>query len=115
ARSKFRPHQMIVVDSSVWIAQIRRTGAEALHKLRSIENLSGIIVGDLVLLEVLQGTRDDLHAAKIEREMRKFTVERMLDDSIAVKAASNYRMLRSRGITVRKTTDLIIATFCIER
>src|SRR5882724_7214014 len=106
---------MIVVDSSVWIAQIRQTGSEAVRKLKAIEDLTRIIVGDVVLLEVLQGTRDDLHAEKIEREMRKFKIERMLDDGIAVKAARNYRALRAHGITVRTTTDLIIATFCVER
>jgi predicted nucleic acid-binding protein len=73
------------------------------------------LVGDLVLLEVLQGARNDRHAAQIERELRVFKIERMLDDGIAVKAAANYRALRDRGITVRKTIDLIIATFCVER
>ncbi len=31
----------------------------------------------------------------------------------AVKAAENYRTLRKKGVTVRKTIDVIIATFCI--
>jgi len=51
----------------------------------------------------------------MERNLRKFTVENMLDDGIAVNAARSYRMLRQRRITVRSTIDLIIATFCIER
>lgn len=38
----------------------------------------------------------------------------MLGPEIAVKAATNYRRLRERGVTVRKTIDTIIATFCIE-
>jgi predicted nucleic acid-binding protein len=107
---------MIVVDSSVWIAQLRRSGSYAVEKLRSIRNpTAAILVGDLVLLEVLQGARDERHAHEIETELRVFRTEPMLDRGIAVKAASNYRMLRGRGITVRGTTDLIIATFCVER
>ncbi len=47
--------------------------------------------------------------------MRSFEVVPMLDDALAVEAAVNYRLLRQRGFTVRKTIDLIIGTFCIER
>jgi predicted nucleic acid-binding protein len=107
---------MIVVDSSIWIGQLRRSRSDKIETLARIRNpATSILVGDLVLLEVLQGARNDRHAAEIERELRVFRIERMLDDGIAVKAAANYRALRDRGITVRKTIDLIIATFCVER
>jgi predicted nucleic acid-binding protein len=107
---------MIVVDSSVWIGQLRGAESRAVDKLKSIRNpATTIIVGELVLLKVLQGARDDLHAARIESDLRVFKIERMLDERVAIGAASNYRMLRSRGVTVRTTIDLIIATFCVER
>ena len=106
---------MIVVDSSVWIATLR--GQQTLSVTRLIE-LSGqepLIVGDLVMAEVLQGARDDVHAARIERNLRQHVVEAMVTDEIAVKAARNDRALRARGFTVRKTIDILIGTFCIER
>jgi predicted nucleic acid-binding protein len=107
---------MIVVDSSIWIGQLRRSRSDKIKTLESIRSpATSILVGDLVLLEVLQGARNDGHAAEIERELRVFRIERMLDDGIAVKAAANDRALRDRGITVRRTIDLIIATFCVER
>jgi predicted nucleic acid-binding protein len=106
---------MIVVDSSVWIGQFRGAETPAVKRLIETIDENEIVVGDLVLLEVLQGAHDDAHAIHLERRLRKFTVEPMLDDSIAVRAAKNYRALRGRGITVRKTVDLIIATFCVER
>jgi predicted nucleic acid-binding protein len=107
---------MIVVDSSVWIGQLRRSGSHKVDRLTNIRNpTTTILVGDLVLLEVLQGARDDRHAQDVETELRVFRIERMLNDDVAVKAARNYRMLRGRGITVHKTVDLIIATFCVER
>ena len=105
---------MIVVDSSVWIANLRREQTEPVRKLRSIERPSQIIVGDLILLEVLRGARDEAHAARIERNLRQFAIEPMLDDRLAVRAAANYRELRHRGFTVRKTVDVIIGTFCLE-
>lgn len=106
---------MIVVDSSVWIAHMCNTATEAVLKLRSLDHPDEIIVGDLVLLEVLQGAIDDRDAMRIESHLRKFRIERMLDDELATKAARNYRALRGHGVTVRKTIDTIIATFCIER
>jgi predicted nucleic acid-binding protein len=106
---------MIVVDSSVWIAHFRDHDTAAVHKFRSIKEPHLVVVGDVILLEVLQGARDERHASRLEGILREFKVEFMLDDELAVKAARNYRMLRSRGVTVRTTIDLIIATFCAQR
>jgi len=105
---------VIVVDSSIWISHFRDIDSSQVRALRAITDTDQIVVGDLILLEVLQGAIDDAHAARLEGYLRSFRVERMVDDSLAVKAARNYRILRSRGITVRKTIDLIVATFCIE-
>lgn len=105
---------MIVVDSSGWIAYLRAEDKPGVHFLRSMRKPSDILVGDLILMEVLQGARDERHAAAIEKHLRRFTIVSVLDTGIAVKAAENYRLLRGHGITVRKTIDTIIATFCIE-
>lgn len=72
-----------------------------------------LVVGDLVLAEVLQGARDDLHAARIEGELRGFHVVAMVTPDLAIAAARNYRLLRHRGVTVRRTIDMLIATFCL--
>ena len=105
---------MIVVDSSVWIANLRDLDIDAVHKLRSIDDPGEILVGDLILLEVLQGARGEDHAARIEHNLRQFRIEPMLDADLVVKAARHYRSLRREGITVRRTIDIIIATFCVE-
>ena len=107
---------MIVVDSSVWIANLRGTGGEAVRKLRAAAETDDdqILIGDLILLEVLQGARDDAQAVRIEQNLRRYPVASMLSDHLAVRAARNYRDLRARGITVRKIVDMIIGTFCIE-
>ena len=108
---------MIVVDSSVWIARFRGTVSAAARKFEIIEHGDSdeILVGDLVMFELLQGARSDAHAAFIEERLRAFRVEPMLDDGLASIVARNFRFLRGRGVTLRKTADLIIATFCIER
>lgn len=106
---------MIVVDSSVWIANLRDLDTEAVRALRSLDDPDDILVGDLVLLEVLQGARSEAHAARLETDLRQFRIERMLDEELAVCAARHYRALRDRGVTIRKTIDLIIGTFCLAR
>ena len=106
---------MILVDSSVWIAHLRGSLTPATAKLEAAVTTEPILVGDLILLEVLQGARDELAAARIERDLRRFEVAPLLDADLAPRAARNYRRLRDMGITIRKTNDIIIGTFCIER
>ena len=106
---------MILVDSSVWIAQLRGSWTPATAKLEAAVRREPILVGDLILLEVLQGARDEAHATRIERGLRRFALVPLLDADLAPRAARNYRKLRELGITIRKTADIIIGTFCIER
>ena len=106
---------MILVDSSVWIAHLRGAWTPATAKLEAVAGREPILVGDLILLEVLQGARDEAHAARIERGLRRFDVVPLLNADLAPRAARNYRKLRDLGITIRKTADIIIGTFCIER
>jgi predicted nucleic acid-binding protein len=105
---------VIVVDSSVWIAWLNGAVHPAVRKLDQDIDPLDIIVGDIALLEILQGARSDRHAADIRQRVKRFRLERMLDAELAVKSASNYRMLRGLGYTIRKVPDLIIGTFCIE-
>ena len=105
---------MILVDTSVWISYLRGRSTAKTEKLAEVAALEPLLVGDLILLEILQGARDERHAARIERDLRQFTLVTLLNADLAARGAHNYRRLRGLGITVRKTADLIIATFCIE-
>jgi predicted nucleic acid-binding protein len=105
---------MIVVDSSVWIDNLRNRDVEHVRKLEALQDSDEILVGDIILLEVLRGVRDERLAIRIENDLRQYEVVRMLDDRLAVKAAANFRSLRTIGVTIRKSADLIIGTFCIE-
>ena len=105
---------MILVDSSVWIAHLRGSWTVGTAKLEAAAGREPILVGDLILLEVLQGARDEAHATRIERGLRRFDVVPLLDADLAPRAARNYRKLRDLGVTIRKTADIIIGTFCIE-
>jgi predicted nucleic acid-binding protein len=105
---------VIVVDSSVWIDFLNGRDAPHVKRLRAIMGTDEVIVGDLMLCEVLQGLDDERTAREVEGLMRRFEIVYMAGDAIAVAAAGNFRSLRRRGITVRKTIDLLIGTWCIE-
>ena len=106
---------IVCVDSSVWIALLRGHDTPEVARLHAIEPPDQIVLGDLILLEVLQGARDEAHAARIERNLREFPIEPVLTEARAIRAAAHYRRLRGMGITVRRTIDLAIGTFCLDR
>lgn len=105
---------MILVDSSVWIAHLRGHRTAAVAKLEAAASRDSLLIGDLILLEVLQGARDEAHAERIERGLRQYSLVPLLDGDLAPRAARNYRKLRALGVTVRRTAGIIIGTFCIE-
>jgi len=105
---------MILVDSSVWIAYFNghiNWQTDALDKF--LEN-EPVLIGDLILTEVLQGfkTNRDFNIAKEFLSFLDFAELGGYQNAIA--SASNYPILRKQGITVRKTIDILIGTFCIE-
>lgn len=105
---------MIVVDTSVWIDFLRRVRTPQTETLVANMRPVNMMIGESILLEVLQGARDDRHAVALESDLRLFLVEGMFAPDVAVRAAANYRTLRARGITIRKTIDVVIATYCID-
>jgi len=105
---------VIVVDSSVWISHFADVLHPEVKQLRAIYEVETILVGDLILLEVLRGAQSDQKAARIAERLSFFDTAIMIDRAIATQAATNYRRLRSLGITIRNSIDLIIGTYCIE-
>lgn len=105
---------MIVVDSSVWIDYFNGVESKATEKLDALLGVEPLAVGDLILTEVLQGFRNEAHYRTAKDLMLSLTVFELLGRKLAIKSADNYRALRARGITVRRTVDVIIATYCIE-
>jgi predicted nucleic acid-binding protein len=106
---------LILVDSSVWIAHLKGRETSTTARLRVLAARQPLLVGDLILLEVLQGARDEADATRIEHSLRRYVIVPLLDDELASRAARNYRHLRSIGVTLRKTADLVVGTYCIER
>jgi len=104
---------VIIVDTTVWIDYIG--GRETPHAawLDAAIPVRRLGLTDLILCEILQGVRGEAQARRLAREMARFEIFATGGTELAVAAAANYRALRSRGVTVRKTIDCLIATFCI--
>lgn len=104
---------MILVDTSVWIDYFngRPTGeADLLDELLGREP---ILIGDLILAEVQQGFRVEADFRKALRILQAFEFREMLGRNVAIASARNYRALRAKGVTIRKTIDVLIGTFCL--
>jgi hypothetical protein len=104
---------VVIIDTTVWIDYlqgIKNPEADWVHAELDRQRLA---VTDLIFCEVLQGVRDDSVASGVERQLLKLEVFETGGIDLAREAARNYRTLRSRGHTVRKTIDCLIATFCI--
>jgi predicted nucleic acid-binding protein len=105
---------VILVDSSVWIDYFRSAETPQVALLDSLLGRSPLAVGDLIAAEVLQGIDDEQQFTRVKRVLDAFEHIDIAGYDLAVKASENYRVLRSMGITIRKTIDTLIATRCIE-
>ena len=104
---------MILVDSSVWIDYFHNVSNAPSDMLDSLLDKTPLAIGDLILAEVLQGLSSQKEFERTLGMFASMAIFDMCGHAVAVAAAQNYRNLRSRGVTVRKTVDTFIATFCI--
>lgn len=104
----------ILVDSSVWIDYFNGRPTPQTDHLDRILGEDLLALGDLIVAEVLQGFRHERHWRAAKDALLRLPVLRIGGLDLALQSASNYRTLRARGVTVRKTIDCLIATFCIE-
>lgn len=103
----------VVIDTSVWISYFNGVSSAETDLLHESLAKDLIILGDIVFLEILQGIRDDAQYRKTKTYLKATTQVQMINPSLAVSYADYYRALRKKGITIRKTNDVIIAGYCI--
>ncbi len=104
---------MVLIDTTVWIDYLNGTKTPETDWLDAQLERQRLGLTDLILCEVLQGVKDERQAAEVQRALAKFEVLLMGGIDLAIEAARNYRELRARGRSVRKTVDCLIATFCL--
>jgi predicted nucleic acid-binding protein len=104
---------VVIVDTTVWIDYLQGVSNSESDWVHAELERQRLGLTDLILCEILQGIRDERVAKDVERHLLKLEVFDTGGIELARDAARNYRLLRSRGHTVRKTIGCLIATFCI--
>ena len=104
---------MILVDSSVWIDYFKGRTTVQTERLDGLLDRQALAIGDLIVTEVLQGCKFDREFNEVRRLLGRLELVVLGGDDVAVEAARNYRKLRTIGVTVRGTIDLVLATRCI--
>ena len=103
---------MIVVDSSVWIDYFNGVPTWQTDLLDKYLSNVPVVIGDLILTEVLQGFKSNKDYETAKTFLSALPFRQMGGYDVAIQSAQNYRLLRQAGVTVQKTIDVIIATFC---
>lgn len=106
---------MVIVDTSAWIEYFRDGEPDVVAKVDRCLDRNLVGIGDLVYCEVMQGIRSPRRRGDVSSLFLSLPQFDMVGFHIAEKSATNYRLLRSKGVTVRKTIDVLIGTFCTER
>ncbi|MGH6855417.1 MAG: type II toxin-antitoxin system VapC family toxin [Aestuariivirga sp.] len=104
---------MILADTSAWIDFLGNKETPPAAALNRALGTDALVIGDLILVELLQGYRKGRALDELKGDLRPFPVVTLCGPALALQAADNYRLLRSKGVTVRGTIDVIIATWCI--
>lgn len=105
---------MVIVDTSAWIEYLRDGEPSVVEKVDRCLDQDLVGIGDLIYCEVVQGIRQPRQRREVSGLLLSLPRFEMVGFHIAEKASQNYRLLRRRGITVRKKIDVIIGTFCAE-
>ena len=105
---------MILVDTGVWIDYFNGVENKQTESLDRILSDQTVLVGDIILTEILQGFDSDKEFRLAKQALEPLDCVHLGGKSLAIKAASNFRFLRSKGVTVRKTVDMLIGSWCIE-
>lgn len=105
---------MILVDTSIWVDYFNGKDSKYTDALDAALIEGVVVTGDLILLEILQGFRSDKDFRRAKTTLDVLEQFEMLGHSMVLKCATNYRALRKKEISIRRTTDVIIATFCID-
>jgi len=106
---------MILVDTSIWIDYFNGIENQETNIL-DIALIDGrVAMGDIIFMEILQGFRSDRDYNQAKTTLSTLDQYELLGQNMSIKCADNYRALRKKGVTIRKTADVIIASFCIDQ
>ena len=105
---------MVLIDTSAWIEYFQGGAPAVVRKVATCLREEDVAIGDLIYCEIMQGLHVESHRRQIDGLLTGLPRFKMVGFEMAAKSAANYRFLRGKGVTVRKTIDVLIGTFCAE-
>ncbi len=104
----------ILLDTSVWINILRIVPPWNADSVTKLVSEVDILIADLVYVEVVRGAQSRSETSLLSAKLNEFEIISVCNPELARKAVNFHQILRTKGITVRGTVDLLIATWCIE-
>ncbi|MDQ3022172.1 MAG: PIN domain nuclease [Bacteroidota bacterium] len=104
----------VLIDTSVWIDFFNGKENNQTNIIKDyLENEHPLFICPLIIQEILQGIRDDNDYKEVKSNL--FNLDILLLDPVesSIGAADLYRMLRKKGITIKKSNDCMIAFYAI--
>ncbi len=107
---------MILVDTSVWIDFLNGRNTKSRRTLHAL--LEGdeeeICLSEIILMEILQGIRDDNQHAEIKDYLLAFPILKNTPVQSYLHSSDIYRRCRKKGFTIRKPVDCLISAVALE-
>ena len=103
-----------VVDTSVWVDYLKKKAVAQTLLINSFIDKNEVVTLPVILQEVLQGIREEALFESVKAAFLTFKKIEYNSIDAALQAASLFRFLRSKGATIRKPNDCLIACICIE-
>jgi predicted nucleic acid-binding protein len=104
---------VVIVDTTVWVDYLRGARNPETEWLEFEADRKRLGLTDLILCEVLEGVRGEQEFSQVRSELERFELFEIGGEELAIAAARNYRRIRTEGLSVQKTIDCLIATFCM--
>ena len=106
-------NEYIIVDTSVWIDFYNGITNKPVDILKNIMLTGIIVIPPIIVQEILQGIREIKLLPVVEDSLLGFQFLNYDSYEAAFEAAALYRLLRSKGVTVRSSSDCLIAWLCL--
>ena len=101
---------MYLIDTSAWVEYLRKTGSPTHLLVRQLLTEDApVVTTEPVVMEILAGAAGQAELIQLERLTEGLPMVRVDAVRDYLNAAHTYRAARSRGYTIRKMLDCLIA------
>lgn len=105
---------MVLVDTSVWVDYLNNGQHPSALVLEELLKAYDVAICPPIYREVLQGIKNDKDFVRIKSILLNLHLVQHNPYEVAESAASLYREMRKKGVTIKSTADVVIAMYAIK-